>query len=607
MRAILAAALLCPVAAWAGPLPGPSLTPTGDASNTTVTVPSGNATALSAILAAQTNTLLFGATRGGSNTTAINKALTAVLGNGGGVVRILGAYAGTFTYSYPDPTVVEEFDGPNINRSMVGMGSAAQDTGKVFSGVLGTTRPSGNDRAGVGFWFWSQGSGSNNATQYDYATDTTLYKQNWNCSTARFNSSACSTLANQGGLGGLNIAVFNGGPDATASPSLKSGSDIINASVTCISGIGDCQMDEMQTIFVDPTSLATTQSMDIQRGVIDTRVGEQVAYGMNFNATAGSMTSGLLFQTSGGSTWNDLIVSSVAGAEEYELTAAGQTNWWSSGAVQYSLGDIGGVLTMQHAGTNVFQISGSTIGLSPAQAWASGLAITLGQAVTNGGYWYTSVGNNGTTTAGNAPTQTSGVFTGTDGITWLYGGTGTVPNFVQVVAGFPTFGTCFQIASEQQTASNVSICASSGAPSTLKSSQGSLYLRTGGGPGRTLYVNETGGLTQTVNANNLNPVLTASISDNIVAAGSTQGTAAALTSRNNIVTSVPVANNGVILAGTSGPQEQAVLNLGGNTLDVYPPVGTAINGGTTNAPVTIAAGASARYLVRSTTDIRTAP
>jgi hypothetical protein len=140
------------------------------------------------------------------------------------------------------------------------------------------------------------------------------------------------------------------------------------------------------------------------------------------------------------------------------------------------------------------------------------------------------------------------------------------------------------------------------APTAVVSPSGGLALRTNGGPGRTLYVNESG--STSAGTSGWNPTLTASLTDNITAAGTTQETATALTARNNIVTSVPALGVGVILSGTSGPQEQEVFNFGGNALTVYPPAGAAIDGGSVNAPITVAVGAHYRFLVRSLIDIR---
>jgi hypothetical protein len=93
----------------------------------------------------------------------------------------------------------------------------------------------------------------------------------------------------------------------------------------------------------------------------------------------------------------------------------------------------------------------------------------------------------------------------------------------------------------------------------------------------------------------------------IAAAGSTQGTATALTTMFNEVTSTP-ASTGVIMAnpstaGTGGIF--AVFNRGANTLNVYPPVGAAIDGNAANAAVTIAAGSKNTFVGVSDTQFYT--
>jgi hypothetical protein len=73
----------------------------------------------------------------------------------------------------------------------------------------------------------------------------------------------------------------------------------------------------------------------------------------------------------------------------------------------------------------------------------------------------------------------------------------------------------------------------------------------------------------------------------ITAAGTTQGTATQLTAAVNFI-GTTAAGTGVILysAATLG-DTQYVYNGGANNLLVYPPSGAAINGGTTNAAITV--------------------
>ena len=72
----------------------------------------------------------------------------------------------------------------------------------------------------------------------------------------------------------------------------------------------------------------------------------------------------------------------------------------------------------------------------------------------------------------------------------------------------------------------------------------------------------------------------------ISAAGATQGTATALLSDVNNVTTV-AAGSGVILTTTAVGSYITVLNSGANALLVYPPVGGTIDGQATNTPISV--------------------
>lgn len=77
-----------------------------------------------------------------------------------------------------------------------------------------------------------------------------------------------------------------------------------------------------------------------------------------------------------------------------------------------------------------------------------------------------------------------------------------------------------------------------------------------------------------------------------VALGSTQGTAYQLTACMTRFGTV-AASTGCILPVGAPSDDYAIANFGANTLNVYPPVGGAINNGSVNAAVTIAANGAA--------------
>ena len=80
----------------------------------------------------------------------------------------------------------------------------------------------------------------------------------------------------------------------------------------------------------------------------------------------------------------------------------------------------------------------------------------------------------------------------------------------------------------------------------------------------------------------------------VSAAGTTQGTATALTASVNVVTTV-AANAGVILpAGATQPVR--VLNRGANALKVYPQTGAQIEAAGVNAAVIVPVGAGVTFL-----------
>jgi hypothetical protein len=74
----------------------------------------------------------------------------------------------------------------------------------------------------------------------------------------------------------------------------------------------------------------------------------------------------------------------------------------------------------------------------------------------------------------------------------------------------------------------------------------------------------------------------------ITAAGSTQGTATAIYSDVNVV-STAAASTGVLLpSNRSAGDTVEVVNLGANSLSVYPPTGGNINNGAANAAFAVA-------------------
>ena len=92
-----------------------------------------------------------------------------------------------------------------------------------------------------------------------------------------------------------------------------------------------------------------------------------------------------------------------------------------------------------------------------------------------------------------------------------------------------------------------------------------------------------------------------SITTGITAAGSTQGTATALTKEINVVSTVSSGANGVVLPAAVAGMVLIINNTSANTLNVYPATGAAINSGSANAAYSHSSAASIQYYATSGT------
>lgn len=84
------------------------------------------------------------------------------------------------------------------------------------------------------------------------------------------------------------------------------------------------------------------------------------------------------------------------------------------------------------------------------------------------------------------------------------------------------------------------------------------------------------------------------LSNNLTAAGSTQGTALPLPSDFNVFTTV-AASTGAILPTSTTTDWITVVNHGANALSVYPPTGGTISTGATNAAFSVPSGKTAQF------------
>jgi hypothetical protein len=97
-------------------------------------------------------------------------------------------------------------------------------------------------------------------------------------------------------------------------------------------------------------------------------------------------------------------------------------------------------------------------------------------------------------------------------------------------------------------------------------------------------------------------LLKLSISNNLTATGTNQATALSLGANINITTTV-AAGTGVLLpnAGSLLGTRMIIFNQGANTLNIYPGVGYSIDGGATNAPITLASGKLIEIMITTAT------
>ena len=130
-----------------------------------------------------------------------------------------------------------------------------------------------------------------------------------------------------------------------------------------------------------------------------------------------------------------------------------------------------------------------------------------------------------------------------------------------------------------------------------------LIIATGNVSGGNLVT--SGVVAATGNVSGSNVVATSyhirSITTGISAAGSTQGTATALTKEINVVSTVSSGANGVVLPTASAGIVLIINNTSANTLSVYPATGGAVNSGSTNAAYSHVSGASIQYYATSGT------
>ena len=123
---------------------------------------------------------------------------------------------------------------------------------------------------------------------------------------------------------------------------------------------------------------------------------------------------------------------------------------------------------------------------------------------------------------------------------------------------------------------------------------------TSGGSNQTPSISTTAPISFDAAAGSLSTILINSVGTGISAAGSTQGTATALTKTVNILSTVG-AGTGVVLPTAVAGRLIYIVNTGVNAVQVYPATGAAINALASNANLTQSAGGALQYIASSAT------
>jgi len=113
----------------------------------------------------------------------------------------------------------------------------------------------------------------------------------------------------------------------------------------------------------------------------------------------------------------------------------------------------------------------------------------------------------------------------------------------------------------------------------------------------------SGALVFATNPSLTTPTLNSSVVNNnnaVSAAGTTQGTATALTVDYNVITTV-AASSGVVLPTATAGRRIVIVNKGANTLSIYPATGAAIDALAANAATQVAANGSIEIMASSAT------
>ena len=292
------------------------------------------------------------------------------------------------------------------------------------------------------------------------------------------------------------------------------------------------------------------------------------------------------------------------------VTTAAQPNITSVGTLS-SLsvtGNISGAnLTGNHYGNGsaLSAISGANVTGTVANATfatSAGTVTTAAQPNITSVGTLTSLGVNGTVTAVNF-TANTGVFTGNgNGLSSLQGSnvTGAVAfaTTANSVAGANVSGAvAFATTANSVAGANVTgqVANALVAGTVYTAAQSNITS-----VGTLTSLTVSGNIAAQANVN-MSGYVIRSVGTGISAAGTTQGTATAITKEMNVVSTVAI-GAGVILPTAVAGMAITITNLSANTLLVYPHSGGDINGGAANAAYSQPAGATLQFIAPTTTD-----
>lgn len=89
--------------------------------------------------------------------------------------------------------------------------------------------------------------------------------------------------------------------------------------------------------------------------------------------------------------------------------------------------------------------------------------------------------------------------------------------------------------------------------------------------------------------------ITGSVRTGVTAAGNSQATATAITNSTTVFSTVAASTGAVLPTGCVAGDLLTVVNLGANSLSVYPPVGGTVQTGAANAAFAVGAGKTAQF------------